>query len=154
MTPLPDVAPLEIFENGTIIIEPFFKKLLGYATASGGLSWSTPVSEIEKILTNVGGALAEVDSATYTLAEDGLSVAVFTDDTKTTEVTDNSLYWVYAPIESEESTIPEIVASYDINKAASDAATNARALKNSQQISESQDMIDWLALQILQLMGV
>lgn len=148
ITQLPKIPPLQTFENGTIIIDPYYHPdtPLIYTTASGGLSWSIPVSEIDKIEGIDGEEYTEISSDRYTLATDGLSVRIYTDNTKIVEVADSTVWNIFAPVRLEESTIPEITATYAINKLASDSNLNSRALSNSRQID---DLYNQVALLIV-----
>lgn len=76
-------------------------------TYSAGISWTIPVSNIEKIEKVATGEII----TDYTLASDGLSVTI-------TNAVDGEEYIVKAPIKSEYSTIPSFSAKYPLNKSA------------------------------------
>jgi len=143
-TDLPDIPPISIYPRGTIYLEPYFKRMLEYATAGGGLSWTTPVSAIDKITAMEGGEYVEIPSTRYTLAADAKSVKIYTDATKTVEVADATLFVIYAPIKTDESTIPQLTGTYAINQASSIGDINAKAIENTKDIMTLQDQVAML----------
>lgn len=95
---------LEVFENGTIEISPYFKKEVIYDSANGGIVFDNPVSSIEKVWD--GSAYIDLDNVT--LAEDGLTATI-------SDASDGDIFTVYAPYRTEISTVPTTVINYDTN---------------------------------------
>ncbi|MTI65175.1 MAG: hypothetical protein FH753_01045 [Firmicutes bacterium] len=133
-----DITPLTVFENGTMIVEPFLPgKAITYdATTGNGLDFPHSVTEIEKIEDINGVKILEDD---ITLAEDGLSCTI-------TGATDGEVYTVYAPIKPENSTIPTTVAKYVMNSAANDEQQNKSICQLSDNVISLQDQVAALVL--------
>lgn len=142
VTPIDVDGELQCFENGSIHIEPYIKKEFTY---NDGITFTYPVSQIDKIKMNVNGELKEITN-TVTLAQDGLSATV-------ANITNGTVLTVYAPIKPEYSTIPTTVIQYPTNTKSVIYGTHALANKNAVILDDHESMLLGLSLNYIDLVN-
>lgn len=98
------MTPLQCFENGSIIIEPYLAKK--YTITGTSITLDYPIISIDSIKKIVNNAEQIVTGAT--LSADGLTISNITAGT----------YIVEGAIKPEYSTIPATVMSYPKNTSA------------------------------------
>ena len=132
---LETITPLIAYQNGSILIEPFYRQSLKYNSTTGnGLDFNVALLSIEKIEGEDG---LEVNESNITLASNGLSATI-------TGAVDNEGYTVYGLIRPELSTIPETTFTMTANRAAQIDNNTVGINQNSKAIIDLQDKVDIL----------